>query len=129
MQSFAIFLMATDTSEQGFVDLSPDDFSKFSDAKRVTVTKFFGNRTTVRIPLCRMVLNGTYGGFGLSEELRFNLYVRTFGTPPESGKTCSYMSDFGETVYSRDFDVQMRADPILIEEILKLGLAASGTSP
>ena len=118
------------SSEKSFVEFSLDDFSAVSDAERAIVMKFFNNRTTIKIPVCQMALNGSYGGFSLSYELSVNIYVRVFGTQPER-KACPYHPDrlkvdFGDSVYRRLYDAKSRADPILIDEILKIGLVASG---
>ena len=105
--------------KQGFVDFSLDDFSAFSDEKLVTVRKFFANRTTVRVPTCPMALNGCYGGFSVSDELAVNLYVRMHGEPAADRNSV--------VVHSIIYDkLGMRTDPILIDEILKIGLKASG---
>ena len=122
--------MTAQISEQSFAEFSLDDFSKVSDAERVTVMKFFNNRTTIKIPVCQVALNGDYGGFSLSYELNVNIYVRIFGTQPEH-KVCEFdpnrlVVDFGDLVYSKLYDTKSRADPILIDEILKIGLVASG---
>lgn len=122
--------MTTQISEQSFAELSLDDFSKVSDAERVTVMKFFNNRTTIKIPVCQVALSGNHSGFSLSYELRVNIYVRVFGTQPER-KVCEYnpnklVVDFGDSVYSKLYETKSRADPILIDEILKIGFVASG---
>jgi hypothetical protein len=122
--------MTTQTSEQSFAEFSLDDFSKVSDADRVTVMKFFNNRTTIKIPVCQVALSGNHRRFSLSYELSVNIYVRVFGTQPER-KVCRYdpnrlVVDFGDSVYSKLYDAKSRADPILIDEILKIGLVASG---
>ena len=96
--------------EQGFVEFLLDDLSNgnFSDEELVTVTKCFANRTTVRVPTCPMALNGCYGGFSISNKLNVNLYVR----------------NNVESYYGIRYEY-WRTDPILIEEILKIGLQES----
>lgn len=106
--------------EQGFVEFLVDDFSNgnFSDEELATVRKYFANRTTVRVPTCPMALNGCYGGFSISHKLNVNLYVRKYGFHPDNAE------DNMESYYSIRYEY-WRTDPILIEEILKIGLQAS----
>lgn len=105
--------------EQGFVEFLLDDFSsRCSDKELATVRKYFANRTTVRVPTCPMALNGCYGGYGFSDKLSVNLYVRKYGIHPDNAE------DDNEFYYS--ISNTNRTDPILIEEILKIGLEASG---
>jgi hypothetical protein len=123
--------MTTQSSVQSFVELSLGDFNNLSDAKQVVVRKFFGDRHTVNVQVCQMALNECYGGFGLSEELKINLYMRTYGSQP-SRNECEWAPgkfeyDFGDMIYSNSYrgDVELRTDRILIDEILKLGTEAS----
>ena len=67
-----------------------------------------------------MALNGCYGGFNISDKLSVNLYVRKYGIHPDNAEDNneSYYRISKETLWDR-------TDPILIEEILKIGLEAS----
>jgi len=78
----------------------------------------------------KIVINGDYGGYGLSDQA-----VREYGKrkglnlveegPDAHGFTYFYVNEIGENTYFSDREIE-RDDPVLVEIVERLGSEANG---
>jgi hypothetical protein len=120
-----------------------DDFIPFEEGQDyrgyiskdiAIIRKYFGDRTTVEIPVIPIALNGKYGGFGLSGEVRELLATKMHQEQAQAQAQVqaqaqehspdSYSQPEDEDMY-RDLynydDLQFRINPILIDTIREIG--------
>ncbi len=103
------------------ITFSIDEFchsNSYNQESIAIIHKYFGNRTTIEIPVIPIVLNYECGGFTLSEEAEALLANKL-----QQAQITKYKIDCG----SYPSSIEFRTSQVLIDTIKKIGLKKSST--